>query len=163
AEHRNLIRPTLLGSWNVVSPEFVAQEEIDYYPGGRRYEPGMLNLPGIIGMAASMEMLLDVSVADIARRILGLRTDFLAAIRSLGYRLYIEECDLDPATPDSARSGIISVTHTEKDMKKLAGRLRAGQVEVSLRQNRNGECFVRFSPHFYNTQGELERVVELMQ
>ena len=50
---RDRLRPPLLGSWNVVSPEFLAQPEIRWESGGRRYEPGSLNLPGIEGMRAS--------------------------------------------------------------------------------------------------------------
>jgi len=98
-----------------------------------------------------------------AQRILELRATLLDAIRPLGYRLYIEECDLDPATPESARSGIIAITHPTRDLTELARILASHQVTVSLRQNRHGQAFVRFSPHFYNTPEELAQVVALME
>ncbi|MCP4640554.1 MAG: aminotransferase class V-fold PLP-dependent enzyme [bacterium] len=162
ASARDNIRPALLGSWNVVSPEFVAQEEMRFEPGGRGFEPGMLNLPGIVGMAASMELLHDIGVDAIGERILELRRWFVDAIRPLGYGLYIEEVDADANTPDSTRSGIISVDHPRRSMRDLARALGEAGVSVSLRQNRLGRDLVRFSPHFYNTHEELDRVVSLM-
>ena len=56
-EHQELLRPTLLGAWNVKSPNFVAQDEVAFEKGGRRYEPGVLNMAGILGMRASIELL----------------------------------------------------------------------------------------------------------
>ena len=53
-EHHERLRPSLLGSWNVRSPQFIAQHEIRFYPGARQYEPGMLNHPGIVGMAEGL-------------------------------------------------------------------------------------------------------------
>ncbi|HOE67768.1 MAG TPA: aminotransferase class V-fold PLP-dependent enzyme, partial [Candidatus Hydrogenedentes bacterium] len=38
---RERLRPALVGSWNVVSPQFVAQDAIQFETGGRRYEPGI--------------------------------------------------------------------------------------------------------------------------
>ena len=53
-----LCRPTLLGSWNVKAPGFVAQEEIEFHPTAQRYEPGAMNVMGIFGMKAAIDLLL---------------------------------------------------------------------------------------------------------
>ena len=120
---RDMLTPTLLGSWNVHSPDYVAQENISYHTDGRRYEPGMLNIPGIIGMLASMELLIGFGIETIAERLLELRRGLLDAVRPLGYRLYLEEHDLDPETTDATRSAIVSVTHPERDLEALFGQL----------------------------------------
>ena len=39
--------------------------------------------------------------------------------------------------------------------------LEAGVV-ASLRADRKGQKYIRLSPHFYNTDAELERVVNLV-
>jgi len=56
-EHFELLRPTLLGAWNIVSPNFQAQDEIQFVPTAQRYEPGVLNIGGIYGMRAAIELI----------------------------------------------------------------------------------------------------------
>lgn len=159
----DILRPALLGSWNVYSPQFIAQDDIRFYSGARRYEPGILNIPGIVGMAASMQLLLDLGVDTIARRILELRRRFLEAVQPLGYRIYGDEDDSAATTGDACRSGIVSLYHPDRDPEPIAQRLAEAQVTVSLRQNREGRALLRFSPHCYNTHDELSRAAALMR
>ncbi len=161
-EHHDFLRPILLGSWNVFSPDFIAQDHIHYYSGARRYEPGMLNMPGIIGMQASLELLLDIGINAISERILFLRRKLLKLLRPLGYRLSIEQRDCTPASSDAERSGIISVTHPTRDLRALAKHLRENNIAITIRQNRAGEPFIRIAPHFYNTEEELAHTAALM-
>lgn len=156
------LRPTLVGSWNVKSPNFVAQETIAFPDTAVRYEPGMLNYPGIAGMHASLELLLDVGIDAVANRLLHLRSALLDMLRPMGYRLYLEDWDTGPQASDNARSAIVTVAHPEKDMAKVGAYLMENGVRISARENRSGQTFVRFSPHFYNTEAEIERIGELL-
>ena len=45
-ERFELLRPTLLGAWNVRSPNFITQPEIQFHETAQRYEPGVLNVAG---------------------------------------------------------------------------------------------------------------------
>ncbi|MCC6695509.1 MAG: aminotransferase class V-fold PLP-dependent enzyme [Candidatus Hydrogenedentes bacterium] len=161
-ELQDMLRPCLLGSWNVCSPQFVAQQDIRFESGGRRYEPGMLNLPGIIGMAASLKLLLDIGIDTIGTRILELREALLRRLEPLGFHQYLEAFDRSDAADGTNRSGIVSVTHETQDLKRLARELEANGVTVSCRENRAGQVFLRFSPHFYNTESELDHMVEVL-
>jgi len=161
-ERQDELRPVLLGSWNVVSPGFIAQDEIRFHTSGQRYEPGALNLPGIVGMTASMDLLLDIGIEGIGARLLELRAYLLEHLRPLGFQLYLEELDQSPAMSDDHRSGIVSVQHPERDVSVLFEKLKGENVTVSLRQNREGTKFLRFSPHFYNTTDELARAIDLL-
>lgn len=154
--------PPLLGSWNTVSPDYVAQDEIGYMTGGRRYETGALNFPGIFGMAASLELLIGLGVEDIGRRLLHLRAFLLDAVRPLGYRLYLEDWDRSADADDRHRSAIVSIHHPDKDMEAVHHALAENRIMVSLRKNREGQPFLRFSPHCYNTEAELERAIHLL-
>ncbi len=156
---QDLLRPTVLGSWNVVSPNFIAQDGIRFHPGARRYESGTLNLPGIIGMAGSLELLLGVGIETVSARILSWRETFLEAVRPLGWRHCLETAGQEPST----RSGIITIAHPQNDPSAVFDKLTEQGVRLSLRQTADGTRYLRFSPHFYNTMNELDRVVELLK
>jgi selenocysteine lyase/cysteine desulfurase len=44
----------------------------------------------------------------------------------------------------------------------LHKKLTDAGVVASLRADRKGQNFIRFSPHFYNTDAELHRALELL-
>lgn len=154
--------PTLLGAWNVQSPDFIAQERLHYYHGARRYEPGALNVPGILAMSASMELLLEFGIEAVSRRILRLRRLIVEGTEALGYRSCGEESGTSPSSGDSAGSGIISLAHSEREMERLYRRLLDEKITLSLRRDRRGRSFLRVSPHFYNSESEVERLIEAL-
>jgi selenocysteine lyase/cysteine desulfurase len=150
-----LLRPTLLGSWNVVSPEFIAQRRIEFYEGARRYECGTLNLPGIAGMTASIELLLEIGVENIAARLLTLKKHLLPRMTDLGFEVFGAK-----NLAISEMSGISSFILPKQDrVNELISLLAAEKITVSIRQNRAGIKLLRVSPHFYNTEAELDRLV----
>jgi cysteine desulfurase / selenocysteine lyase len=151
-----ICRPVLLGSRNIKSPGFVAQAEMEFMPSAQRYEPGVLNMPGVVGMRAAMRLLLDAGIERVAERIIGLRAYLGEGLRQLGFD------QLGPAHPVNA-AGILTVRHPRQDMPKLYERLTAADVVCSLRQDRQGNQYVRFSPHFYNTEAELDQVLKLIE
>jgi len=65
------------------------------------------------------------------------------------------------AKPENA-SGIVSFLQTNKDLTVLHKKLTDASVVASLRADRKGQNYIRFSPHFYNTDAELQRALELL-
>src|SRR6266481_2625927 len=104
-----LCRPTLLGSWNVKAPGFIAQEEIEFHPTAQRYEPGALNVTGIFGMKAAIDLLLEIGIASVAERILAIRARLVDGLQRMGFVV------LGPADGPNA-SGIVTVSRPETDM-----------------------------------------------
>ena len=86
-ELHDLLRPALLGSWNVQSPNFIAQETISFEKGGRRFEPGAMNMAGILGMKAGIELLLEAEIPDISAQLLTLLDHFVSGFVSLGWQV----------------------------------------------------------------------------
>src|ERR1700738_1745861 len=146
-----LCRPTLLGSWNVKAPGFIAQEEIEFQPTAQRYEPGAMNMLGIFGMKAGIDLLLEIGIARVAERISTITSQLAGGLQGLGFTL------LGPASGPNA-SGIATVSRPGTDMEKLFERLTAANIVCSSRQDRQGQHYIRFSPHFYNTEGEVDQV-----
>jgi selenocysteine lyase/cysteine desulfurase len=157
-EVQDRLRPTLLGSWNVRSPNFIAQDTISFERGGRRYEPGVLNLAGIIGMKAGIELILEKGLPEISAQLLRLKGRLLDGLTTLGFE------GVGPATGPAA-SGITTVRREEgrgAPLERIVEHLAAHKVTVSLRHDRQGRPHLRFSPHFYNTETEMARVVDLI-
>jgi selenocysteine lyase/cysteine desulfurase len=152
-----LLRPTLLGSWNIHSPGFVAQPEIVFENSARRYEPGALNLLALHGMKASLEMILGLGVKQIEARLLDLRAHAEEKLLAAGFRV------MGHANRRSQKSGIITLAiDRTQDALDQARKLRDNRVDISLRQTRSGLSCLRLSPHFYNTEAEIEEVVKIL-
>jgi cysteine desulfurase/selenocysteine lyase len=152
-----LCRPTLLGSWNIKAPNFVAQNQVEFVEGAQRYEPGVLNVPGVAGMKATIDLLLEIGIEKVAERILSIRSRLVFGSVELGFT------PLGANTNAAHFSGIISVAHPTRDIPTLFKRLSENRVVCSPRQDRQGNHYLRFSPHFYNTEDEVDRVLELLK
>ena len=153
--HFETVRPTLLGAWNVQSPRFLSQDRVEFVETAQRYEPGVLNASGVYGMKAALELLLGHGMDRIAQRLLELKAYLWSRLGALGFRV------LGPLTGDNA-SGITTVWHPDVPASQLFARLESQGVIASLRHDRSGQEYLRFSPHFYNTHAELDRVAEIL-
>jgi selenocysteine lyase/cysteine desulfurase len=154
-ELQETLRPTLIGAWNVKSPNFIAQTEVEFEAGARRYEPGVLNMAGILGMKASIELINEAGVANISTRLLQLRDCLRARLSPLGFQL------IEPSE-GCLPHGISTFSHPSRDLAQAFQHLATHKVNVSHRHDRSGQDYLRFSPHFYNTETEVERIAELL-
>jgi cysteine desulfurase/selenocysteine lyase len=152
----DLCRPTLLGSWNVKAPGFVAQEEIEFQATAQRYEPGAMNVMGIFGMKAAIDLLLEIGIANVAERILTITARLSSGLQALGFTF------LGPTVGPNA-SGIVTVSRPGTNMEALFERLTAADIVCSARQDRQGRHYIRFSPHFYNTEAEVDQVLKVTE
>ena len=150
--HFDLCRPTLLGAWNVYSPNFHAQDEVRFVPTAQRYEPGVLNIAGIYGMKAAIEMFVHTGPERVALRILELTAHLAEGLRERG-------CELLSPGSGPAASGITTFRHPARDMAELHATLDRAGVMCSLRHDRGNHPLIRLSPHFYNTEAELDAVL----
>lgn len=150
-----LCRPTLLGAWNVKAPGFIAQEQVEFQPTAQRYEPGAMNMLGIFGMKAGIDLLLGIGIPRVADRIRTISSHLAEGLQRLGFSV------LGPATGPNA-SGIVTVWNSTRDMQALFEQLATEQVICSPRQDRHGRQYIRFSPHFYNTLDEVDHVLDVI-
>jgi selenocysteine lyase/cysteine desulfurase len=155
--HFETLRPTLLGAWNVVSPGFVAQPGITFESSARRYEPGALNLIALHGMKASIELILGLGVKQIEARLLDLRSYAEDRLLARGFKV------IGFANRRSQKTGITTIAvESEEKAVALAKKLRDNRIDVSLRHTRAGISCLRLSPHFYNTEAEIDEVVKIL-
>lgn len=150
------LRPALLGACNIISPNHLARDEIKFVPGGPRYEPCLMNVPGMFGLKAALEILLEFGPGEIADRIIALNGRLAKSLESLGFKF---------AAPTSGpnASGIITCFHPQVQSERVVQILEANDVVVSLRYDRAGKTYVRISPHFYNTSEEIEKMTDVLR
>ena len=148
------LNPPVYGWHNVRCPNFVAQEQIAYRSGAKKFEAGTHNLLGLVGLNAAMTLLLELGVENIARELLRKRAWLVPALQAKGYTVLNAD-----AAPENA-SGIVSFFQPEKDLAALHAQLLDANIVTSLRMDRAGQRYLRLSPHFYNTDAELTRVLE---
>ncbi|HTL17294.1 MAG TPA: aminotransferase class V-fold PLP-dependent enzyme [Patescibacteria group bacterium] len=150
------LSPPIYGWHNVRCPDFVAQEQIVMRSGAARYEAGTSNLLGIVGLVTAMELILEIGIEAISAELLRKRAWLVPALRAKGYEV------LSADAPPENCSGITSFFHSGKDLGVLHQKLLDANVITSLRTDRRGQRYIRLSPHFYNTESELQRVIELL-
>ncbi len=155
-EVQERVNPPIYGSHSVRCPDFVAQEQIVFRNDARKYEAGAHNLLGIVGLMTAMELILEIGVDNIARELLRKRTWLVPALQAKGYTV------LHSDAPPESGSGIISIHRTDADLAALYQKLLDANIITSLRADRASRRYIRLSPHFYNTDAELQRVVDLL-
>ena len=148
------LHPISLGQHNIQSPNFIAQEKMVLTKDARRFEAGAPYLLGIAGMSASLEMILEIGVENITAELLRKRAWVVPALQKKGCVV------LHADAPPAHASAIITFHKPGDDMAAVHKKLVGAKIETSLRSDRAGRQYVRLSPHFYNTDAELQRVIE---
>jgi cysteine desulfurase / selenocysteine lyase len=155
-ELQEKLNPPVYGWHNVRSPNFVAQEQIVFHNGAKKYEAGTQNLVGLVGLIASMELALEIGVENIAAKLLRKRALLVNALSAKGFAI------LNAGAKTENTSSIVSFFQPGKDFAALNQKLSGAGIVTSLRTDRKGQNYIRLSPHFYNTDVELQRMLELL-
>ncbi len=114
----------------------------------RRFELITLPYQDFAGMNASLGLLLDLDVERVGRHVRSLHQPVLAWAAVTGARI--------SSPTDRRGSGILCVAPPNVGESFRA--LKAAHIVCSLR-----EGAIRLSPHAYNTQQEMERVVDILE
>lgn len=150
------LNPPVYGWHNVRNPNFVAQDTIEFRKGAAKFEAGTHNLIGLVGLLASMQLALEVGVENIARELIRKRSWLVPALQSKGFTVLNADAKAENV------SGITAFFAPGKDMAETHQKLSDNGVVASLRTDRKNQKYIRLSPHFYNTDAELQRVMELL-
>jgi len=150
------LNPPIYGWHNVRNPNFVAQDKIEFRSGAAKFEAGTHNLVGLLGLIAAMELVLEIGVENISTELARKRAWLVPALLAKGFSV------LNSAPKPENAGGMTSIFLPGKDLAPLHKKLADAGVVASLRIDRKGQNYLRLAPHFYNTDAELQRVVELL-
>ncbi len=116
----------------------------------RRFEEGTKNYLGIYGQHESLAMLLDVGIGEVERRVRMLTARLRAGLEANGWEI------LTPADLDR-NAGIVTCRKEGVNPASVLAWLTSANMVCALREN-----LLRISPHFYNTEEEVDRFLERM-
>ncbi len=144
------VEPTEVG-WLTVEN---AEEYLDYHfvpkQDAGKFECGALNVAGIVGLAASVRLLLEIGIPNIEKHIIELTDQLCDGLQKKGYEIY-------SSRRDGEKSGILLFSSSRHPAEDIWRRLLEKRIITCVRYNR-----VRVSPHFYNTADEVEKVIETL-
>jgi selenocysteine lyase/cysteine desulfurase len=145
------LTPVTVGTDSVVRDEEYFDYDLTLKPDARRFEETAPNYPGILGMGAAINLLLRAGPPAVEDAVLRLADRLRDELPSRGYELVLK-----PMLP-TERSGIVSFRHPRMVPAELHTRLREAGVIISLRGD-----FLRASPHYYNSDEDLDRLLEAL-
>ena len=122
----------------------------DLLPDARRFEAGSLNTNGIYGLRASLDLLLEVGMEAVAALAIANAGRLADGIEALGWKL---------GTPRPIRSAIVgTLPPKERTLMQWHRLLEEREIVCAPR-----EGMLRFSPHFYNDESDVDRVLEVLR
>lgn len=139
------------GWMGVVNPGDYLNYDETPAPSARRFECGSYNTAGIIGLGATLEFLLDVGIEEIEERVIAITDMLCDGLRERG-------CSIYSSRRPGETSGIVCFSHAAHDSVELERTFRQNSIITCVRSGR-----VRVSPHFYNSEEEIEKLVGLVK
>jgi selenocysteine lyase/cysteine desulfurase len=139
------LNPPLIG-WKSVQNEFAFDHpEFKLKTDALRFEEGSMNLLGIFGLGAAIDLLNEVGISNIENRVLALGELIIREAEKRGFTI------LSPKAREE-RGGIVTFFGNFDPM-KTRDALREKLIMINVRGGG-----LRVSPHFYNTEAEISAV-----
>jgi cysteine desulfurase / selenocysteine lyase len=146
------IRPVIVGVGSVAGHDRYFEYDLTFRPSARRFEESVVSLLDTAAFGAALALLLEVGPEEIERRVLALATRLAEGLAQNG-------CEIVEPWPRAVAesSGIVSFRKPGINAAALLRDLSAARVIARTHQD-----FVRLSPHFYNTEEEVDQVLAVM-
>jgi selenocysteine lyase/cysteine desulfurase len=149
-EHLDRLRPIGLG-WNSVEHAHdFSKIELRLKRSAARYEGGTYNMPGLLALGASLEMLGDYPPEQISQRVLDLTDAICHRLPEIG------AINTSEREPEHA-SGVVSFDLPGRNLAEVRRQCRQRQVILSCRGGR-----LRVSPHAYNNADDIDRLFDAL-
>jgi len=141
------VNPPVVGASSVVNAEDFLDYSFTLLPDARRFESGSPNIAGIFALREAIQLLLRQGIREIEERALALSDLLCRGLEDNGYEVFSPRGEAE-------KSPIVSFLPGEFSAEALVRRLAEKSIVVSPRSGR-----VRVSPHFYNTEEEIDALL----
>ena len=146
------LRPVLVGVASMAHDLEYFDYHIDFAPGARRFEESSVSMLGIAALNAAVSLLGEVGLEAIERRVLELSGRLATGLAESGYEIVGPW----PRAPEES-SGIVSFRRPGGPPQEPLRELTAAGIVGCVHSD-----FVRLSPHFYNSERDVDRVLEVL-
>jgi cysteine desulfurase/selenocysteine lyase len=117
----------------------------------RRFEGGSLNMPGLWGLREASGTLMEFGPDGIESHILAITAQLIRGL------LRIDGVTLFTPQNDEERAGIVTIELSPPlNAQRVFEKLMSRGLTIAIREGK-----LRFSPHFYNSPGDMDRAVEM--
>jgi selenocysteine lyase/cysteine desulfurase len=149
------LHPNVVGWMNMVHAMDYDHYEFTFQCDARRFEPGSYAIPGVLGLGASLELLLEVGIENIWARVLAITDRLCQGLKDRGYRIFSPR---DAKGQES--SGIVAFSpppatvRATPPIERIVADLEQQGIIITVRGGR-----LRASPHFYNSDAQIDRLI----
>jgi selenocysteine lyase/cysteine desulfurase len=147
----NQLRLSGAGMRTVSPRESYLDHRFELRKDAQRFESGIMNFHGMAGAVTSVRLLTAIGIEKIEYRLRALTCQLAEGLRKLG-------CTVLGHPGDTIHgSGIVVFAHPRVNPQDCHRRLMDAKIVTSVRGNG-----VRVSPHFYNTEDEIDCVLSVL-
>ncbi len=140
-DQKNVGWTSVDNAWNLLDYDLTLKSSAD------RFQNGTINALGVAIFDSMLDLFLDFGMQNVENKIL-VNTNFLIEkLSGIGIKTILEN------VAESNKAGIVTFRH--EDSKRIYDELEKRKIYSAVR-----EGMIRFSPHFYNTNEEIEKVVK---
>jgi len=145
------LHPSTIGWASMRDPFDFSTYHFEFADSARRYESGSYNFAGIFALGGAFELIAEVGVENIARRVLTLTDRLVEGLRDKGYRIV-------SSRDRGEGSGIVAFFSDTHDLDDIQQHLQAEhRIVIAVRNGR-----LRASPHFYNATREIDQLIDVL-
>lgn len=145
------LRPTSVGWMSVKEPFNFTRYNFEFADSAKRYDSGSYNLAGIYALGGAVELIQEIGIEAISRRLIQLTTRLVEGVRNKGYRVFSSRAQ-------NEASGIVSFHSDVHAPEGIQSHLQnEHRIVIAVRGGR-----LRASPHVYNTEKEIDQLVEAL-
>lgn len=149
--HLTKLRPHGVGWHSVAHASDYSHIELKLKESAARYEGGSHNMAGFIALGASLDLLIQLGIQNVAAAILEFTDRACEALQQMGAEI------LSPREPEQ-KSGIVTFDLPGRDAMSLRKQCLAQGVVLSCRGGH-----LRISPHAYNNEEDLQRLLSALE
>jgi cysteine desulfurase/selenocysteine lyase len=133
------------------------QKTLAYIDPPAKFQTGFRNFPALAGLEASVRYLLRLGMNNIRRKNMKVAN----ALRSELAKM--KDVMLYGPQDENLRTSIVSFSSNNKEAKTIVDKLVENEIIFAERDVGGGKKAVRASPHFFNTEEESVRSIEIIK